>query len=818
MEVTLLGADVDGDALAFTVGTAPGNGSVTCVGAVCTYTPAANFHGSDSFTSVVTAAGRTATGTVSVTVTPVGDAPVAGDDTASTAEDTAVEIDVLGDDSDVDGDTLSVRSVTVPSSGTAAVGPGRSVTYTPAANFCGQATFSYTVGDPTLTDTAAVTVTVDCVNDPPVANPDSGAVGAGGTVAVNVLGNDTDVDGDTLSGSGSGTTAAGGTYSCGTPACSYTAAAGATATDTFTYTVSDGHGGTATGTVTVTFGNADPHAADIAVTTDEDVAVEVTLTASDANGDTLTFAVATNPSSGTVTCSGTACTYTPAANTSGTDSFTYTVSDGHGGSDTATVTVTVRPVNDAPTISGSGPVSRPEGSTALLAVTVNDVDSSAFTYLWAPPARLDDATVRTPTFSAVDDGTFPFAVQVCDTASPAACTSLVDAASVTVTNVAPVVDAVSRHRRHAWGRRSRRRSPRSPMRAPPTPTRRRSTGATAAPSTDRSAVTGQVGASHTYAAAGTYTIRICVTDDDGGSSCDTTVARITSPSVLPTVSIADSSVEEGDSGTTTMSFKISLSASSAAAVKVAWSTAPGTATPGTDPIAYPEDYRSASGTATIPAGSTHTTVQVKVSGDLIAEGAETFFVDLSGPVGAVIGDGHAVGTITEKLDVCTVIGTNGADTLVGTQGKDVLCGLGGHDTYNPRGGDDVIIDTSGSDTLTYDLAPNGVVVDLVAGRATGWGTDTFQNIEHVIGSSHADQIDGTDGGNKLDGRAGNDRLSGRAGIDVLLGGAGDDRLEGGSGLDWLDGGTGNDRSDGGSDIDVCVIGSRGEVRVSCELP
>ena len=304
VDVTLFGADVDGDTLTFAVGTAPTHGTVVCVGAACTYTPAANFHGADTFTYVVTAAGRTATGSVSIVVSPVGDAPVAVDDSASTPEDTAVAIDVAANDTDVDGDTLTVLTVTAPTSGTAAVGPGQQVTYTPAADFCGADSFSYTVGDPTQTDTAVVTVTVECVNDPPVANPDAATVAAGGTVAVNVLANDTDVEGDILSAAGSGTTAAGGTFVCGTPACSYTAAPGASGTDTFTYTLSDGNGGTATGTVTISIENAAPVADDIAVSTDEDVSVEVTLTASDANGDALVFVVASAPTSGTVTCIG----------------------------------------------------------------------------------------------------------------------------------------------------------------------------------------------------------------------------------------------------------------------------------------------------------------------------------------------------------------------------------------------------------------------------------------------------------------------------------------------------------------------------------
>jgi Ca2+-binding RTX toxin-like protein len=331
-------------------------------------------------------------------------------------------------------------------------------------------------------------------------------------------------------------------------------------------------------------------------------------------------------------------------------------------------------------------------------------------------------------------------------------------------------------------------------------------------------LTGTVGGSHTYASAGTYTIRVCVTDDDGGTTCDTTVARVADPSGLPKLRISDATLYEGDSGLATMTFKILIDGSSKRTVQVNWSTSPGTATPGVDSIVYPEDYRTTSGTATIRAGTGYAYVRVPIGGDIYAEGPETLFVDLAGPVNAVIADGRATGTILEKGDVCTIVGTNGADVLVGTAGADVLCGLGGGDTYDPRGGNDRIYDTGGTDRIAYADAPNAVVVDLRDGRAIGWGTDRFENIEHAVGSAFGDVLDGTDWANVLDGRGGNDRLRGFGGNDTLLGGAGDDVLEGGYGNDNLDGGAGNDRSDGGKETDTCAWGDPGEVRINCERP
>ncbi|MFW1545084.1 cadherin-like domain-containing protein, partial [Vibrio parahaemolyticus] len=88
--------------------------------------------------------------TVTVNVTPVNDAPVAKDDIATTQEDTAVTIDVLSNDTDVDGDKLSIQSATVPEAqGKVEIVDGKLV-FTPAENFNGDAEITYTVTDGAL--------------------------------------------------------------------------------------------------------------------------------------------------------------------------------------------------------------------------------------------------------------------------------------------------------------------------------------------------------------------------------------------------------------------------------------------------------------------------------------------------------------------------------------------------------------------------------------------------------------------------------------------------------------------------------------------
>ncbi|WP_420646017.1 tandem-95 repeat protein [Vibrio parahaemolyticus] len=153
-------------------GPANGTVSVNPDGSV-TYTPNDNYHGADSFTYIVTSGGVSESTTVSVDVTPVNDAPVAKDDIATTQEDTAVTIDVLPNDSDVDGDKLSIESASVPKEqGTVEVVDGKLV-FTPAENFNGDAEITYTVTDGALTDQAKVTVTVNPVNDAPTIKVDA---------------------------------------------------------------------------------------------------------------------------------------------------------------------------------------------------------------------------------------------------------------------------------------------------------------------------------------------------------------------------------------------------------------------------------------------------------------------------------------------------------------------------------------------------------------------------------------------------------------------------------------------------------------------
>ncbi|MGL1666298.1 tandem-95 repeat protein, partial [Vibrio parahaemolyticus] len=175
--IKVLGNDTfegDDQVVSLDTNNGPANGTVSVNpdGSV-TYTPNDNYHGTDSFTYIVTSGGVSESTTVSVDVTPVNDAPVAKDDIATTQEDTAVTIDALPNYSDVDGDKLSIESASVPKEqGTVEVVNGKLV-FTPAENFNGDAEITYTVTDGQLTDEAKVTVTVNPVNDAPTIKVDA---------------------------------------------------------------------------------------------------------------------------------------------------------------------------------------------------------------------------------------------------------------------------------------------------------------------------------------------------------------------------------------------------------------------------------------------------------------------------------------------------------------------------------------------------------------------------------------------------------------------------------------------------------------------
>jgi large repetitive protein len=352
--------DIDGNPLSVTAATSPDGSVVINPDGTINFTPNPNFNGVATISYTISdGQGGFDTATVTVDVNPVNDAPVAVNDTATTAEDTPLTFAVLANDSDVDGDPLTVTTATSPN-GAVTINPDGTISFVPTANFNGTTTISYTISDGNGgTSTATVTLTVAAVNDPPLANPSSAATNEDTPVIVPVLANDTDADGNMLSvtaasaGNGTVTILPDGTLR-------YVPNPNFNGTDTVTYTISDGQGGSATSTVTLTVNpvNDVPVAVNDNATTSEDQPVTIPVLGNDrdADGNVLTITAATSPNGTVVINPDGTVTFTPNPNFNGPTTISYTVSDGQGGTASATVAVNVLAINDPP-------VARPDSAT-----------------------------------------------------------------------------------------------------------------------------------------------------------------------------------------------------------------------------------------------------------------------------------------------------------------------------------------------------------------------------------------------------------------------------------------------------------------------
>jgi len=185
-------------------------------------------------------------------------APVAVADTTGVEENSQVTVSVLANDSDPDGDALTVSSTTQGANGSV-THTGSSVTYTPDAGFIGSDSFNYSIDDGFGgTASATVSITVTAQNKPPLAVADSVTISSGDSVVVDVLANDGDPDGDAISiisvsGASKGTVS----WQAGQATISYTHNPRRKGSDSFSYTISDGRGATASATVSITLGSSD---------------------------------------------------------------------------------------------------------------------------------------------------------------------------------------------------------------------------------------------------------------------------------------------------------------------------------------------------------------------------------------------------------------------------------------------------------------------------------------------------------------------------------------------------------------------------------
>ncbi len=326
----------------------PGSGSATLNSStgVVAYSPNPGFNGVDTFTySVRSICGAVASSTVSVTVNR---APSARLDTTSTGRNTPVTINVIGNDTDPDGDTLRVVNVFGEVGGTITSFTASSVTLQPTNGFTGVATFSYVVEDiGGLSAVGQVEVTV--ANAAPIANPDPvSEFTLTPTISIDAKANDTDANGDALtvtidsvSPSGVGNAIVSGGVVQFAPASLTTPSVA-----TIQYTVSDGLE-TSSSTITVAIRNRPPTAVDDTVTLDlltmSDITVDVLSNDNDPDGPTSALQViaASVVGSGQAVFTPSTVTYTPDPDTTGTVLVNYTVIDAYGDASTGTLIITI---------------------------------------------------------------------------------------------------------------------------------------------------------------------------------------------------------------------------------------------------------------------------------------------------------------------------------------------------------------------------------------------------------------------------------------------------------------------------------------------
>jgi hypothetical protein len=294
--------------------------------------------------------------------------PVANDDEATLDEDTSIVIELLENDTDVEGklDLTSVAISTEPSNGEVSIDEVTGdASYTPSPNFSGQDTFTYTVSDEDgqTSEIATVTITINELNDGPMAADDNAFTLEDASVVVDVLANDLDIDGGLDSSTLEVVSAAtNGTTTIVNGRLSYQPDQNYFGSDSLTYRVQDNVGvfsNVAKLTINVTAVVDLPLAANDSAVSDEDTltTIELLMNDSGVDGDLdpTSVVITTQPSNGSVTVNLLGdVNYQPNLNFFGEDSFNYTVADINGTrSAEATSQITILSVNDVPQITST---------------------------------------------------------------------------------------------------------------------------------------------------------------------------------------------------------------------------------------------------------------------------------------------------------------------------------------------------------------------------------------------------------------------------------------------------------------------------------
>ena len=450
--IALAATDEDGNSLSYEILSGPKNGTLSTLDVNrVTYTPSVNFDDKDTFTFKAFDGQLFSSNnaTISITVTPVNDLPFAPTLNVTTDEDTPIDIRVVTNSSDADGDVLSIAIPQAPVNGTAVLkSDNATITYTSHLNYYGTDSFQYLLSDGIGSSVGLVHVTINPVNDPPVSDGTAISIvlDEDSSATTDILAHFNDPEGDPISISGVTQPPQGTVVIDGDGTVTFTPSPNYNGQESFEVTVSDGNGST-TVTVTVTVnpvpdapvisGNLD----DITVNEDSSVDVAILDNAYDPDGDPISITAVTQSAHGTIVVNGGTVTYTPVANYNGPDSFNFTISDGTGLATDGTVHIHVISVNDAP-VTSSASITTSEETPVQITLDATDVDNDPLTFaiISQPLHGAISISGNIATYNPDADyfGPDSFTFQ----ASDGTAVSNVSAVTITITNVndAPVAN------------------------------------------------------------------------------------------------------------------------------------------------------------------------------------------------------------------------------------------------------------------------------------------------------------------------------------------------------------------------------------------
>ena len=816
----LLANDADGDRMVIgTVRDAVGGSVSISTTGIITFVAAPNHTGPAQFTYIAnTPEGGVAEAVVHLTVTPVNDAPVARPDSGVRLdENTSITLDpasLLANDTDVEGDAISFVSVTSGPDIAVELTEAGQIRVTPRADFFGTGQFTYTIRDAAgLTASGQVSVVVDPVNATPVLQPDTLATIEDAPLLIgfaDLLGNDSDADGDALVIT-SVTALTGGEVTLRENGIEFAPDANFHGPAQFRYTVSDGQGGTASAVATVMVASVN----DLPLARPEDYTMEgrhylrgtedqplviqiADLMANDTDADDpiLLFQSAGNAVGGTLTLPGDGTiVFTPDADFWGEASFAYLVADDEGAVAAATVTLFFENVADAAPVPGADVIQVLEDTPTYIYVAdllANDIDvdrdplrlTEIRSVLGNPHGTLEWAGEGRLLYRPGQNDNRPsnFAYYVTD--------DIFDPVRGTIRiEIIPVNDEPLAGDDDGFVTQQG-----VPLVLRIADLMLNDVDVEGLPLSFAGVL------AHSAGTVEIWQDQFIVLHLGDAFTGPLTLDYLVSDGVLQDSARVSAQVIAGYDGVILGSERVELLIGTGLG----------------------ETIRGAEGNDTIRAEAGNDLIEGGAGADRILGGDGFDVVDLSAGTAAQrasltsrIGQGgHAEGDeyfgvegliggayedTLEGDSVANLLdGAAGNDSLAGHAGADSLTGGAGRDTLEGGSGADQIDGGAGFDLASYAGSMAGVAVSLAAGSAAGGDAegDMLTGVEGLIGSDHADLLEGDAGANLL--------LAGR-GDDTLIGGAGDDTLAGGRGADLIQGGDGVDVADySGSETGVVV--------------